>query len=639
MQNLLTDLQQALKHDSRLVADDGTLLKNKITELALALDPGLLKLLLQQQSTKNHFFQELEGVLVFDKIKFQQFVANKQFLPDSYTAFKNRIGLTVGGEYVSEGKDVVLAWAYKDCVLEGAQDKENAGRNEIFWNETLAPDQIDRLLAPKVLTSFKRFDKQGENPVHEVSRSDNYIIKGNNLLSLHTLKKVYEGKVKLIYIDPPYNTGGDSFKYNDTFNHSTWLTFMRGRLDVAKSLLSAHGVIAISIDQNEAFYLKVLCDEIFGREHFLAAVTVQNNPKGRVLDLHFSTSHEYILFYSRGKLAVELSVKKSEEELKKDYKEKDEDGYFRTLELRNTHREFGKHNRQNLFFPLYVNPGDESVSVEKTESHVTKVEPFWDDGFEGCWTWGETKCRLESDLLVGRQVKGKWKIYRKSYSTSDDGEIVSKKLKTIWLAKEFHTEKGQKAVDEILGKGAFRSPKPVELIKTIVDLVTTQDGGDIVVDFFAGSGTTGHAVIELNKTDGGNRKFILCEQLDYIETATVKRVHAVAVENDSNFLYCELRKANQEFIEKIQASKTSKDLETILEVIQDKGFLSYQFDSKEFAQSMGEFGQLSLEAQKQLLIEILDKNMLYVPYTDIDDSDFEITELDKKLNHQFFKFK
>jgi adenine-specific DNA-methyltransferase len=214
MQNLLQDLIQLLEQDDRFVVE-GKPLKNRIVESALALDPALIKLLLLKETVRNHFFVELEGVLIFDKIKFQQFVSNKQFLPDSYTAFKNKIGLTADGDYLTESKEVALVWPYKDCVLEGGQEREDAKRNEIFWNETLAADQIDRLLAPKVLTGFKRYTASGEQAVTQLSPDDNLIIKGNNLLALHTLAKIYAGKVKLIYIDPPYNTGNDSFGYND----------------------------------------------------------------------------------------------------------------------------------------------------------------------------------------------------------------------------------------------------------------------------------------------------------------------------------------------------------------------------------------------------------------------------------------
>jgi len=268
MQNLLEDLAKLLEQDDRLTIE-GQLLKNKIVELALALDSGLIKLLLSSEGIRRHFFQEVDGILIFDKIKFQQFVSNKAFLPDSYTAFKNKIGLTAEGSYLTDSKEVVLAWAYKDCVLEGGQTKEDAKRDEVFWNETLAPDQIDRLLAPKVLTNFKKYDKDGEHKVTRITRDNNLIIKGNNLLALHTLKQAYAGEVKLIYIDPPYNTGNDDFRYNDSFNRSTWLTFSRNRLSIAKLLLSDDGAIFVSIDHNELAYMMVLLDEIFGKENFI----------------------------------------------------------------------------------------------------------------------------------------------------------------------------------------------------------------------------------------------------------------------------------------------------------------------------------------------------------------------------------
>jgi adenine-specific DNA-methyltransferase len=181
MHTLLDELQELLRKDERLWADD-QLLKNQVIELGLKLDPALLKLLLSHDRLKEHFFVEVDGVQVFDKEKFIRFVNNKAFLPDSYTSFKNKIGLTVDGEYISQNNDVVLAWPYKDCILEGGQTKEDQKRDEIFWNETLAPDEIDRLLEPKVLTDFRRYDVDGEHQVTEIKDSDNLIIKGNNLL-------------------------------------------------------------------------------------------------------------------------------------------------------------------------------------------------------------------------------------------------------------------------------------------------------------------------------------------------------------------------------------------------------------------------------------------------------------------------
>lgn len=636
MQNLFNDLIFVLKDDDRLVVE-GKILKNKVVELALGMDASLLKLLLKSESLKKHFFIEVEGIMAFDKIKFQRFVSNKQFLPDSYTAFKNKIGLTANGEYLTEANEVVLAWPYKDCVLEGGQTKEDQKRNEIFWNTTLAADEIDRLLSPKVLTNFCRFDKDGKSKADDISKNDHLLLKGNNLLVLESLKSVYKGLVKLIYIDPPYNKNGDSFNYNDHFNHSTWLTFMKNRLELARELLRPDGVLAISIDHNEAFHLKVLADEIFGRDQFLSSITVQNNPKGRVMDKNFSTSHEYLLFYSKNHLNEELSVKKSNDEIKKNYPEHDEGGYFRALELRNTHSEFGKHNRPNLFFPLYINPDDASVTLEKSTTHSIAVYPIWDDEFEGCWTWNMTKVKLQGDLLIGKEIKGRWKVYRKSYSTDSSGDNVSKQLKTIWLQKDFQTEKGQKALDGLIGKGKFKAPKPIEYIKTIIDLATKSEDNDIVLDFFAGSGTTGQAVIELNESDNGNRSFILCEQMDYIKAVTIPRLAGVI--GSSSFIYAELKNSASAFLEKIEAAKSSNNLMSILNQLQRFGFISYKIPHKSLDGSISDFSKLPLERQKHFILEILEKDCLYIDYCELEDEDNGITNSDKSLNHKFYSLK
>ena len=261
---------------------NGVLNKNKLSELARKYDAKLLNILMKEESVKNHFFTTLEdGVFVFKKDVFLQFLNNKEFLPDSYTAYKTKIGLgTDNGEYISENNSVVLNFPYKDCILEGGQTKEDAKRQEVFFNKILAPNEINRLLDNKVLTNFKRFDKDGEHEVENIKDTDNLIIKGNNLIALHSLKKRYAGKVKLIYIDPPYNTGNDSFGYNDSFNHSTWLVFMKNRLEVARELLSEDGLLWVQTDDGEVNYLGVLLDEIFGRENFINLVTVKTKIGG-----------------------------------------------------------------------------------------------------------------------------------------------------------------------------------------------------------------------------------------------------------------------------------------------------------------------------------------------------------------------
>ena len=296
------ELERLLSQKEEFLVE-GALNKNKLAELARQYDPTLLNLLMNEPTISNHFFSTLdEGVFVFKKDTFLQFLNNKEFLPDSFTAYKTKIGLaTSDNRYLSENNEVVLNFPYKDCVLEGGQTKEDAKHQEIFFNETLAPTEINRLLDNKVLTNFKRFDADGEHEAIEFKDTDNLIIKGNNLIALHSLKKRFAGKIKLIYIDPPYNTGSDSFGYNDSFNHSTWLTFMKNRLEVARELLSKEGAIYVSIDDKEQAYLRVLMDEIFGKENFLTQFNIQVRyaEKSIAEAKVFTPLIEYTLMYAK----------------------------------------------------------------------------------------------------------------------------------------------------------------------------------------------------------------------------------------------------------------------------------------------------------------------------------------------------
>jgi adenine-specific DNA-methyltransferase len=278
--SLLTKLSKLIEGNPAYIVE-GKLNKNLLAADARKYDSNLLNTLQKDKEIKEHFFTETDGGLVFKKDVFLQFISNKQFLPDSFTKYKIKIGLgNDDGSLLAENGDVVLNWPYKDAILEGGQDKEDQKRSEVFFNEVLAPDQITRLLDDKVFTNWKRFDKGGEHELDELKDNDNLIIKGNNLVVLHSLKKRFTGKVKLIYIDPPYNTGSDSFGYNDKFNHSTWLTFMKNRLDVAKKLLRKDGLIFVQCDDNELSHLGVLLSEVFGRENFINLVTIKTKIGG-----------------------------------------------------------------------------------------------------------------------------------------------------------------------------------------------------------------------------------------------------------------------------------------------------------------------------------------------------------------------
>ena len=282
MQNLYNEMTELLRKEAPDFFVNKKFNKSKVSDAAYSYNTALLEILFKNEGLKKQFFVEAGKTLVFKQHEFLQFLNNKSFLKDSYTEFKNQIGLQdERGEYYRENKDVVLVFPHKDCVLEGGQDKEEQKRNEIFYNETLAPDEITRLFEPKALTNFKLYDNKGEHYLNEKSEIDfskqNLILKGNNLLALHSLKKIKSiaGQIKLIYIDPPYNTGNDSFQYNDKFNHSTWLVFMKNRLETAKSLLAKDGLIYVQCDENENSYIKVLLDEIFGRRNYLTQISWQ----------------------------------------------------------------------------------------------------------------------------------------------------------------------------------------------------------------------------------------------------------------------------------------------------------------------------------------------------------------------------
>ena len=650
MKNLLDDLINILSQDDRLVSE-GKLMKNKIVELAMNLDSAVIRPLLNSPALKAHFFKNIDGILVFDKIKFQQFVSNKSFLPDSFTSYKNKIGLIANGEYLTESKEVVLAWPYKDCVLEGGQDKEDARRNEVFWNETLAPDQIDRLLSPKVLTNFKRYDKDGDHPVAELSLNNNLIIKGNNLLALHTLRKVYAGKVKLIYIDPPFNTENDSFRYNDSFNHATWMTFMKNRLEAAKALLGDGGLIFVQLDDRETAYCKVLMDEIFGRDNFLSQIVCSTNSSfgfKSTSDGLFKQSN-VILLYSKTQKAG----------LRRLYVEKDYDPAYKYIfdDIALPEKTWSWRLISDVVAEVMSFDTPKKARLELgEEAFLAAIGAFAIENAERVFrtasvtggafakrklTIAESKLQKDevirhpNDDMNYQFIGGERVLFYKERLVDIDGlKLPGKILTDIWT---------DISIEGISNEGGIdfpRAKKPEALIKRIIELAT--ESGDIVLDFFAGSGTTAAVAHKMG------RRYIGVEQMDYIEAVTLERLKkviageqggiskAVNWQGGGSFVYCELSQANQEFIDQIQAAKSSEELQAIWQTMQEHAFLSYKLDPKTFDANKSEFASLAFADQQRFLVEMLDKNLLYMPYSEIDDASYAVSEEDKKLNRQFF---
>ncbi len=331
-----TKLINLLKTDPRFVDDEGELVLAAVQDRAWKIDHDLVKLLLSDKEIKATFFDEIEGHWIFNLNTFIDYISQKNFLDNSYTRFRNRIGLTIGGKFLRERGDVALVWPYKDTVLEGGQTKEEEKRKEIFFNEVLAQDEINRLLDPKVLTNFTRYTTKGKEKVTGFKRDENgtirenLIIKGNNLLAMHTLKTQFRGQVKLIYIDPPFNTDTDGFGYNDSFNHSAWLTFMKNRLEIARELLSTDDSLYVHLDFNEVHYCKVLLDEIFGRQHFQREIVWRIGWVSgyKTAAKNWIRNHDTILFYTKtdGALWNKIYQPYDEDYVTKYYRYTDENG-------------------------------------------------------------------------------------------------------------------------------------------------------------------------------------------------------------------------------------------------------------------------------------------------------------------------
>lgn len=628
LQNLYEDLSNLLVSKIDYLVD-GQLSKDKVAEKALALDPDLIKLLVENEAIKNHFFVKVGTILVFDKVKFQKFVLNKDFLPDNYTAFRNKVGMSVDDEYITESNDVVLVWPYKDCLLEGGQDKEDAKRTEIFWNLTLSPDQITRLLEPKVLNNFEKYDDKGKKvEVVEVTNGDNILIKGNNLLSLHTLKNKYKNKIKLIYIDPPYNpdSNNNTFTYNNSFNRSTWLTFMKNRLDVAREFLTSDGCLIIAIDENEQAHLGVLLKEMF-RDYEIHCITIVHNPRGTQA-YNFSYTHEYAFFViPRGKKSIGARPKDEDEVNFRNFRR---DG----LE---SERSFAK----NCFYPILIQDGeiigfgdvckdDEHPKKTLTKGKITYVYPIDSKNVERKWGYARQTVEEISDQLRCKATKS--------------GEIeiemgrTSGRYKTHWLDSRYDANAyGTKLLNDLVPNAQFLFPKSLWNVYDCLYAIVGEDPEAIVMDFFAGSGTTGHAVLEMNKSDGGKRKFILCEQMDYVESVTKQRIREVIKRNGADsFVYAELANANQEFVHLISSAETLEELHKIWHEMQERAFLSYRANSVIDSLTELSFAGLDKKEFKTFLLEILDHNMLYVPYSEIDDQQFGLDEKTRNINKKMF---
>lgn len=637
--------------------------------LAISDDDRILDFLLKDskysQEYKERFFKEHSLALVFKKDDFLNFLDLK-LLSASYTSFSNKIGLgTKAKRFIKNDENVVLNFPFKDGVLKGGQSKDDEKSNEIFFNNVLAKSDIDALFSPKVLTNFELL---GEGDIKEVLKNNpSLLIKGNNLIALHTLKEYFrhqseQNKVKLIYIDPPYNTGNDDFKYNDKFKHSTWLCFMKNRLEIARELLRDDGVIFVQCDDNEQAYLKVLMDEIFGRENFVNCITCKVKSAGGLTtdtEMFFDCA-EYLICYAKNsnyltynsikieieiinsnsktakqynKIITNIQYDKKEFVAKKDdityYKIKKGDFEIKNLPIKEMNEQDFFNNRNEIFRLTALSGGIGKKLKNHIEDFTNNEDLFV---FEYIPSKGKDKGILSQYLLY----KGATITMLNKLVKIDERNKRLVKLEPI---SNIIIDDLWQGISNEGGIQFKNAKKPETLIQRIIEISTQEN--DLVLDFFAGSGTT-MAVAHKMK-----RRCITIEQMDYIQTITKERLKkvidgeqggiskAVSWSGGGNVVYCELAPLNAYFVEKIQNSRNEAELESIIASMSEKAFIDYRVDIKKALEDK-EFSALSLEDKKATLIDCLDRNMDYIPYADINDSEYKISDEAKKLNKIFY---
>lgn len=654
MQDNFKVIEDLLKKDERLVADDGILLKNKIFELVNKMDEELIKLLLSDDKVKEMFFCDVDGIMVFDKSKFSWLIDSVNFVPDSYTLFSNDIILV--DEYrnpVKNTSDVVLEFPYKDCVLEMDSTTDKDERNELFLNETIMRSEIDVLEKPKALIGAKLYDKAGSENVYEYN-DESMIIKGNNLLVLHSLLPKYKSAIKLMYWDILYNTNSDQVPYNDSFKHSSWLVMMKNRLEIAKQLLSDKGCICIQINDDEKDYLKVLMDEVFERKNYVATISVRTKSPSGFQSVNpgvFKTA-EYIMMYAKNKPSWEYNLVYTETAYDKNYKwyiPNKEESYdrwqivdlFEYIAIENgcenareARKKFGDlifdqiagkfalDNKESVFRLTAIGEGaGKEVKELRDLSKKTKGRIY------------ELKRDAHYDVYVynGNEIA----FYSKKVRNIDGVDVPSMQLTNIWhdIAYEGIAKEG----NTTLKKGK----KPEKLIKRIIEIGSNE--GDIVLDAYLGSGTTAAVAHKMG------RKFIGIEQLDEHCEMALRRMQEVISGEQSGiskivkwngggkFIHCELAKNSQKYLDRITNAKNSDELSLIYDELKSSDFVLYRVDINKMESEKHKFMNLSIDDKKRFLHMIIDKNTIYVNYCDIDDSDNEIDENDKLFSKSFYE--
>ncbi len=633
--------------------------KERLVTLIIEHDEKLLTFMLEHENAndyKKHFFKTIANSLVFNEkalLECLEKYLEIRKVDRSFTRFKNKIGLYSQGRPIKSSELVVLNFPFKDNVLLGNAKDNSTKSDELFYHEILHKKEIDTLLSPKVLC---RFEMHGQGDLKNALKDENtnYLIKGNNLIALYSLKKKFAKKVKCIYIDPPYNTGNDSFNYNDNFNHSSWLVFMKNRLEAAREFLSDDGVIFVQCDDNEQAYLKVLMDEIFGRENFVNCIVCEmSNESGNKIQhaiqgKKFPKVKEYILVYAKNKENICLIIPKVQKrKWDKEYNiiistlSEDISNTIDTLIASNNEKELNEilscHKLMSLSQYLQnnnINEQDEWKFENSYRIFASKPNTALRDK--------AITLHFNSQIYALKNSHENIKIIRTDFNRNTDTariELVSAKnnqsvfLSDIW--KKIVTTGGVAQEGGVILKNG---KKPEHLLEIILRSATNEN--DLVLDFFAGSGTT-CAVAHKMK-----RRYIGIEQMDYIETITKERLKKViegeqggiskkcGFKGGGSFVYVELKEVNLEIKKQILNAKSASECLKIFNALNAR--ILKRADNKMDEIHSEEFQKLDLNEQKRKCCASLDSNEDYLNLGDIDEDAWEIDEITKKYNEIFY---
>ena len=667
MNNKFEDIYKILKKDNRLVSKDGSLLKNKLHNLAMNMDEALLELLLSNETTKDLFFKNINNILIFDKVKFSWLIDSKDFLPDSYTAFKNKIMLTDDkGNSIKNSSDVVLSFPFKDCVLEADSTKDKEEREEIFLNEVLMKREIDALLSPKVFTNIKKYTNEGVQKIPSINDKDNLIIKGNNLLALHSLIPRYKNKIKCMYWDILYNTKSDNVPYNDSFKHTSWLTMMKNRLEVAKELLKEDGVIFIQLDDNELSYLKVLCDEIFGRTNFIQYVEIKSNDgaANEFQNPFMPKNCEYGLIYAKNKAKHKYKPYWVEREYDTAYNKiilnPEENDYrkweFSTVNqaidcefeiiknnLTNVLSEYNsldkkqidnivKNVKKSFVSDFVIRNAERIFQTISPKNPSTALKFHLKESKSKIWSLYEREGLDNIYCLNGRMIR--FYIKNIGVDTENNKNTFVKELGSLW------TDISWTGISKEGGVTLKGGKKPEKLIRRILEMFSEE--GDIFLDAYLGSGTSCAVAHKMG------RQYIGIEQLDsHIELSLTRLNNVlngeqsgiskkVAWNGGGSFIYCELKTLAQDFIKEIDTSNL-ENLNKLYTELKNNEFITYRVDINKLEENQEGFNSLTEDEKRKFLIQVIDKNLLYVNYSEIDDESYNVSEEDKFFNHSFYK--